>query len=714
MTIEEVLSMKRKVARKLTATIALLLVASIMLGTSTYAWRVLSTAPEVTNVQTTAGTNGYLEIALQSTDPATQRRAEITAGVGDSVAAGKSVLEANTHWGNIVSLADLYGFESMVLYPSCIYVDENRRINLSNPVTTAEFGVDGRLTSLRAANKARYTSNGFTFNTNGGQYAGSDYGVNMLGFFYEGQTPVSSSVTVYDRKAVCTDMTRVMEEKRTAITEGIQRVFSDHSEDLYHCLYLTLQVLETNNNHKLDYTTEDQEKVDIMLSELEAVVGEAYESLKYALMAYAASDMVGYPDTEAGRRELGGLFGSYSGMTTSAIRTLAAAKGYTDITNAANAIDTMLGSIQGAKDQNDAGQIQLAVAYLVGSSSGYGIAVDGHIPSLANQTELETARAHLLYGKSGDDYLKTGTGAVTNTVDFWRTNNSGVFAPLADLIGDYRATMHSDSFTVEKITYRLGRPSTIVVIKPHEVTSNLRVTSGASASEFSPDIHVGVLGRVSETVESRKGSTTGTIDINQASMSKMTVYGYQVDLAFRCNEGGALKLESEALDRVLGIPVEEAVDMGRTNVALQGGGSKVSFSLSGTLTADQAKKLIPQIYVVFFSTQTGTVYGVATADSVTVTGTKATADLILHEPTYTDDGILKPGVVRSNQAIIASMQPNEPQYVSVIVYLNGTTVDSSMVASGGTVSLDGWINLQFANGTYELTPMTYWDFVGGE
>ena len=55
---------KQDIKTKLMAAIAMLLVSSIMMVSSTYAWFTLSTAPEVTGIQTSVGANGNLEMAL--------------------------------------------------------------------------------------------------------------------------------------------------------------------------------------------------------------------------------------------------------------------------------------------------------------------------------------------------------------------------------------------------------------------------------------------------------------------------------------------------------------------------------------------------------------------------------------------------------------------------------------------------------------------------
>ena len=63
---------------KLVAAVAMLLVASFMVASSSYAWFTLSTAPEVTGIKTTVGANGSLEIALYT------GQTEITSGVGST------------------------------------------------------------------------------------------------------------------------------------------------------------------------------------------------------------------------------------------------------------------------------------------------------------------------------------------------------------------------------------------------------------------------------------------------------------------------------------------------------------------------------------------------------------------------------------------------------------------------------------------------------
>ena len=96
------------VKKKLVGAVCMLLVASIMMVSSTYAWFTLSTAPEITGISTSVGANGNLEMALLTSgttdDTNTYKNLDkITSAVGDS---GKAVTEKNLTWGNLVDLKD--------------------------------------------------------------------------------------------------------------------------------------------------------------------------------------------------------------------------------------------------------------------------------------------------------------------------------------------------------------------------------------------------------------------------------------------------------------------------------------------------------------------------------------------------------------------------------------------------------------------------------
>ena len=84
--------------KKVTAALSLFLVCVILMLYTSYAWLVVSSAPEVSNIETNVGANGSLEIALLNEetyiDPSI-----IRTGIGDSLMAQDPKI-SNTTWGN--------------------------------------------------------------------------------------------------------------------------------------------------------------------------------------------------------------------------------------------------------------------------------------------------------------------------------------------------------------------------------------------------------------------------------------------------------------------------------------------------------------------------------------------------------------------------------------------------------------------------------------
>ena len=102
------------IQKKLVAAIAMVLVASIMVVTSSYAWFTLSTAPEVTGINTSVGSNGNLEIALRT-------------GSLESISNsdGLTFPAANNYWGNLVDLSnEMYHLDDITLMPAALTAEK--------------------------------------------------------------------------------------------------------------------------------------------------------------------------------------------------------------------------------------------------------------------------------------------------------------------------------------------------------------------------------------------------------------------------------------------------------------------------------------------------------------------------------------------------------------------------------------------------------------
>lgn len=107
----------RATKRKLLSAVSMLLIATILMATTSYAWFVLSTAPEVTGIETQVGANGSLEIVLLNKDTRADM-STIRAGLGGG-SLQENRITANNAWGNLVDLGFTeYGLGELVLLPA--------------------------------------------------------------------------------------------------------------------------------------------------------------------------------------------------------------------------------------------------------------------------------------------------------------------------------------------------------------------------------------------------------------------------------------------------------------------------------------------------------------------------------------------------------------------------------------------------------------------
>lgn len=166
--------------RKLVSAFAMLLVSALLMTSTTYAWLVLSTAPEVSGITTNVGANGALEIALLTTETRQDLSKIRTTSIGGSLA-NERVASANTTWGNLIDLtvAD-YGLDELVLLPARLqYSQQGDGIYMVNSglLSVPVYGYDGRITELTDNTvSAIYANKEFAY-TVGVQ----DYGVRAIG-----------------------------------------------------------------------------------------------------------------------------------------------------------------------------------------------------------------------------------------------------------------------------------------------------------------------------------------------------------------------------------------------------------------------------------------------------------------------------------------------------------------------------------------------------
>ena len=267
---------KTSVRTKLAAAVAMLLVSTIMLTTTTYAWFVLSTAPEVKGMSTTVGSNGSLEIALLNNETGVNA-STISSGVGDSsVVAG--VTEANVTWGNLVALNDAsYGLSKVTLYPAALNVatkvtgQPDQLKNLFNILKYPTYGVDGRVASLSASTEAGTLKND-TFST-----SNADYGVRAIG-----------SVQAADPEAYAFEAARTsFANSVRSAQRSAQSALSNNVQDL-----LDLAIAQAMGGKELDaVVSKDRENaLRNALSGLSSAANSMEDALKYAVVARSLRD----------------------------------------------------------------------------------------------------------------------------------------------------------------------------------------------------------------------------------------------------------------------------------------------------------------------------------------------------------------------------------------------------------------------------------------
>ena len=183
--------------RKVFIVSMLLICSGIMAVMATYAWFILSTAPEVKGVSTTVGANGSLEIALLDNTTGANTSL-IKADVGDSIEIVGRVW-GNVTWGNLVDLSDVsYGLNTLTLYPSLLN-ETNDIINTGAMLSIAHNGYDGRITKVSSdTSAAKY--NGTAFDTKDALYGvraiGSvGSGSSRSGYLASAKSGFSSSLT---------------------------------------------------------------------------------------------------------------------------------------------------------------------------------------------------------------------------------------------------------------------------------------------------------------------------------------------------------------------------------------------------------------------------------------------------------------------------------------------------------------------------------------
>lgn len=681
-------SQAQSIKKKLMAATSMLLVATIMLVSSTYAWFTLSTAPEVTGITTTVGANGSLEIALADATTWTDPNTLVTSGVGDSTATtGQTLEKANITWGNLVDLSpESYGLSQIKLLPAALNVAADGNVALTAPLSTPNYGTDGRVIDLAANTSVGvYNETKFEATTDG-------YGVRAIGTssgMTERQLAYKNARNAADsyRKNASAQAKKSLEDNGNVLAEiviakfigGTDSVTSTQKAALGNMLSGLRQSLNSIN------TSFDQ----ALLAQAASAASEGtIDDTKFAIVAPyigknihatdavdgVLSKTVTIPATDTTEEQSITVSLTLDAYLTKAIAMYKAteatlSKAETDF----NAL--------GTKDTYTWDEISSVVMPLLNTD---GVSVNG-----VTADRLTSDRDAAI-----DEVVNSIAGGAGVQVQL--PSGAGLFANIADIAGTYSA-----SITVSKVSYgsiNLSNiPATMSTVHA-DTTSSADIGATAKADKAYLEKLVTSIDAMGAPT-SEGGGDAGITD----------TYGYILDFYFRTNAANSnLLLETEGAQRIY---------TNSGNEATLGGGSYMQFSAIDPDVFSEANvaSLMNAIRVVFMDSETGAVLKKAMLD-MSATETDATtgglkAPLKLYTETINtttgDDGTetttTTQNFVSTDNAVISGLTQNTAKKISVLVYLDGNYVSNGDVANAQT-SMTGTLNLQFAS-DQDLIPM---------
>lgn len=664
---------------KLMAAISMLLVSSIMLVSSTYAWFTLSTAPEVKGISTSVGANGNLEMALLNTD-SFKDLTKITSAVGDSSqTAGKTLDTANITWGNLVNLnyvktgetGNFYGLDQIKLMPARLNVTDAAKLTTDKLLSTPKYGNDGRVTELSndTFSSSQRDTQGFVALTGDAQ----TYGVRAVG---ESSTMTPQEKGLANAKSnYGLNLNAAKNEVSTALKDNMQN--------------LANAMLGYTGTADYEIKPEEITAITALLNGIDKGLDKIDMAYGDVLRAYAANQIASASEYETAlKAEVVPAVKEDKTVKTPAVTfenatyTQAIGK-LTDLGfNVPADATTFTAAVANLTAMRNA--VATARAKTTGESPDYKAAVQALVNtdgmtmmglSMKKPTGEENGENTVYKQVDGNwvvdkDKLagKAFGGALANGMELVMGEGSGLFAEIAKVTGNYSAS--------NKIDVAYG---------------DLKVTGAAVVMKTNVAQDTAV-GTALQGIQANAAVTGNTRYITDT-------YGYVIDLAVRTNAANSkLQLAKDGVQRVY---------TDATNTETMGGGSTMTFESvkdngNAVLQDVQVQRLMEAIRVVFFNPDTGDIYGYAIPGDFTVEGGKTTGKLVLQDAAL-DDRTGELSFTPKTGDDLMDLQQNTATKISVLVYLDGDKVDNSMVANAAQ-SITGSLNLQFKSSA-TLKPM---------
>jgi len=636
-------SRPQNLKQKLMSALAMLLVSTILMSTTTYAWFVLSTAPEVTGIETQVGANGSLEIALLNTETRADMSLIRSGFAGGSLQEDR--ITANNAWGNLIDLSYTdYGLGELLLMPARLGVGtDGVSVDLNKLLLVPTYGYDGRIVGLSNDTvSAIYKNNEFMFSSE------QDYGIRAVG---------TSNAMTPQGSALASAKTNIKTYTRSA-QNNAKTTLVDNGSGLFDIVF----VYATEGTAGT-YTDTNRDALHTILTDLDSALNYIELSLRQGLVAYAAAEL-GEEETFALVRDqimdsnnsldilqsLVGSVGSVPAEFRTWISTL------NDKQNTVNLAKITCEGLEGGT--YTWAQMREILGYIMDVNKIY---IEG---KGIDELNVEDLAAKALAGTPVELELAPG---------------SGLFADIADFVGNYSSLV--------KYTANV-----------QGISANVNIEMETNSAEKPAHLE-GLLTAVNGLTAAGGGAGASALPLT-------ATYGYAIDLAFRCNaEDPDLILQTTPEQRVY-TGGKDGDGTKSTNASTQGGGSYMKFSsLDAGLDPMQQEALVDAVRVGFLDDR-GQILGIAKLDveggkdepdgSVKYDLELYNYEFKLDEAGYYLEMGFKKTAADENYRQLTTLERNVAKSVTVVVWLDGDIVDNTMVSATQVATLDGVLNLQFA------------------
>lgn len=642
---------------KLTAAIAMLLVAFFMVISSSYAWFTLSTAPEVTGIYTKVGANGNLEIALWSgSDPS-------ASAVGDST---KATIKKNLTWGNIIDLKDeSYGLSNVSLLPSRLNLALNgtQYQVATAPLLTPTYGSDGRISTLTPNTMTAVyntSTNSFVSST-----ADASYGVRAIG----------TSTTMSQQQI---DFRNAKYNISTAVTSAKTKAAQSLTENGSALANILAAKATADDN-----TTYDLSCAETLITQLEAANNEIEKAIRAyfdALFAIAQQDEeeATYNTNKAALATMT-LDELFSDTTYSSLIDTNVTSAYNEYKANVTAIDnarTALGSVTNeltAAKWTDVNSVLIA--------SGL-VKIDGAKLNGYTADEVKANMSELV-----NDVLANGA---TVTLD----DNGGVYSNIAKVCGNYDADIKIPEITYNslKITNMAAKMKTDVTVN-YDIYTSVPTTGPADATSSTSKLTdfygyaIDLAFRTNVSGSNLMLQTTPTNRIYTDGSGTQDTMGSGSTMTFTSTTTDfTTENVAELMSAIRIIFTDSSNNIVAVGLLDTENATKVGTEVTASLR-------LCEYTISNVETEGAPDYRIVISTTTTGTGESAVTTI-----NWKDSG-------EEGKSAIMALTQNQVMRLSAYVYLDGDLVDNTMVANAAS-SMTGKLNLQFSSDA-TLVPMNY-------